>query len=84
MTECGKTRGRVPTRPEGWPWRAWQRLRDDERGAITVDWVVLTGAVVGLGIAAVATITTGVDPVAQRVGTTLSGASVGSLGTLGQ
>lgn len=26
------------------------RFKNDESGAVTVDWVVLTGAVVGLGI----------------------------------
>ncbi len=32
----------------------------DESGAITVDWVVLTAAVVGLGVAAIASARTGV------------------------
>lgn len=76
MTDCKRT--------EGQPGRAWQRFLEDECGAITVDWVVLTAAVVGLGIAAVASISAGVDPVAERVGDTLTGASVASLGTLGQ
>lgn len=34
----------------------WQRLtsfRDSENGAVTVDWVVLTSAIVGLAIAVV-------------------------------
>ena len=33
-----------------------QKFRKDEAGAVTVDWVVLTAAVVGLAIAAYSTI----------------------------
>ena len=33
-----------------------QKFRKDEDGAVTVDWVVLTAAVVGLAIAAYSTI----------------------------
>lgn len=28
----------------------WERFRNDETGAVTVDWVVLTAAIVGIGI----------------------------------
>ena len=35
----------------------------DEAGAVTVDWVVLTAAIVGLGIAVLSTVATGVDNV---------------------
>jgi Flp pilus assembly pilin Flp len=31
-------------------------FKDDESGAVTVDWVVLTAAIVGLGIAIIATV----------------------------
>lgn len=31
--------------------KLWKRFEQDEDGAVTVDWVVLTAAVVGLGIA---------------------------------
>ena len=41
----------------------------DEDGAVTVDWVVLTAAVVGLGIAAVATIQGGIDTAAGNIQT---------------
>jgi len=37
-----------------------KNFRNDENGAVTVDWVVLTAAVVGLAIAAFALIDTGV------------------------
>lgn len=37
-----------------------KRFHNDESGAVTVDWVVLTAAIVGLGIAVVASISGGV------------------------
>lgn len=52
----------------------------DERGAVTVDWVVLAAAVVGLGIGAVASVRTGAISLGDGIGTSLSGASVASLG----
>jgi Flp pilus assembly pilin Flp len=43
----------------------------DESGAVTVDWVVLTAAIVGLGIAVIAAVSTGVrglgDNIAEAV-----------------
>ena len=42
-------------------------FRKDEAGAVTVDWVVLTAAVVGLGIAAVATVSDGIDTAANTL-----------------
>jgi len=36
--------------------KALKNLRNDEAGAVTVDWVVLTAAVVGLAVAAFAAI----------------------------
>jgi Flp pilus assembly pilin Flp len=47
----------------------FKNFSKDEDGAVTVDWVVLTAAVVGLGIAGVATIQTGIGTAA----TTISG-----------
>jgi Flp pilus assembly pilin Flp len=35
-------------------------FRSDENGAVTVDWVVLTAATVGLGIAVLASVSSGV------------------------
>ena len=59
-----------------------QFLRQDE-GAVTVDWVVLTAAVVGLGVASVAAVRLGVQSLGGDIGEGLSSASVVSLGTLG-
>ena len=55
----------------------------DEDGAVTVDWVVLTAAVVGLGIAAIATVRDGVDSLAGDIDGSLEGGEVATLGTLG-
>ena len=51
----------------------------DESGAVTVDWVVLTAAIVGLGVAVLASVSNGVEDMsgdvedkllAQRISTT--------------
>lgn len=39
----------------------------DESGAVTVDWVVLTAAIVGLGVALIGTISTSVDNLGDRI-----------------
>jgi len=56
----------------------------EEDGAVTVDWVVLTAAVVGLGVAGVAAVKGGVDNLASSISTEMDDAEVVSLGTLGQ
>ncbi|WP_297771367.1 hypothetical protein [uncultured Roseovarius sp.] len=55
----------------------------DEDGAVTVDWVVLTAAVVGLGIAGVASVNTGITGLATAIDTEMSGTTAADLGTLG-
>jgi len=45
----------------------FKNFRKDEDGAVTVDWVVLTAAVVGLGIAAVSTVSTGIGTAADAI-----------------
>lgn len=50
-------------------------LRDDA-GAVTVDWVVLTAAIVGLGVAVITTIGGGTDSLATEVSSTFSSATV--------
>lgn len=39
-----------------------------EDGAVTVDWVVLTAALVGLGLAVMAVISTGLDNLTEDIG----------------
>jgi hypothetical protein len=48
----------------------------DESGAITVDWVVLTAATVGLGVASVAAVRTGTGALGTDIQLSLSNASV--------
>ena len=40
----------------------------DEAGAITVDWVVLTAAIIGLGLAVILSVGDGTMTYAQRLG----------------
>ena len=47
-------------------------FKNDEDGAVTVDWVVLTAAIVGLGIAVLTTVGGATDDYADEIGTSLS------------
>ncbi len=42
-------------------------FRADEDGAVTVDWVVLTAAIVGLGIAVLGSVRSGATILADRI-----------------
>lgn len=53
-----------------------KNFRKDEDGAVTVDWVVLTAAVVGLGVAGVATVSNGVDALAGDIQSGVEATSV--------
>ena len=55
----------------------------DDSGAVTVDWVVLTAAIVGLGLAVVTSVRSGVSSLGTNISNSLSSASVATLGTLG-
>jgi Flp pilus assembly pilin Flp len=44
----------------------------DESGAVTVDWVVLTAAIVGLGIAVLTSVGNGTTTLANTVSTELA------------
>ncbi|MBY6201258.1 hypothetical protein KUV65_07795 [Maritalea mobilis] len=44
-----------------------------ESGAVTVDWVVLTAAIVGLGLAVMAVVSGGVEDLAGDIDTQLTG-----------
>ena len=48
----------------------------DESGAVTVDWVVLTAALVGLGLAVMAVVSGGVQDLAQDIDTQLVGQGI--------
>ncbi|SDZ43947.1 hypothetical protein SAMN05444004_114105 [Jannaschia faecimaris] len=49
---------------------------DDEFGAVTVDWVVLTAGLVGLGLAVMAVVSGGVEDISSDMGQTLADTSV--------
>lgn len=53
-----------------------KNFHNDESGAVTVDWVVLTAAIVGLGIAVVASVRTGVTTLGGNISTSLGSATV--------
>lgn len=51
----------------------FKKFSRDEDGAVTVDWVVLTAAVVGLAVAAYTTIETGASDLTANTATFLDG-----------
>lgn len=52
------------------------RFARDEDGAVTVDWVVLTAAIVGLGIAVLTSVTTGTQAVTEKISGKLTSTTV--------
>jgi len=58
----------------------FKNFSKDEDGAVTVDWVVLTAAIVGLGIAAITAVSGGVTNLGNAISADLSadGAYVGA------
>ena len=48
----------------------------DESGAVTVDWVVLTAAIVGLGIAVLSSVGKGTTTMADKISTHMATQSV--------
>jgi len=54
--------------------KLFKNFRNDESGAVTVDWVVLTAAIVGLGIAVLTSVSTGTNTLADTIS--------GELGTM--
>ena len=50
----------------------------DESGAVTVDWVVLTAAIVGLGLAVLTSVSGGTTTLANKVSSHMSAQSVGN------
>ena len=49
-----------------------KNFRADEDGAVTVDWVVLTAAIVGLGIAVMTTVGRSTVSVGDKIGVSMS------------
>lgn len=53
----------------------FKSFKNDESGAVTVDWVVLTAAIVGLGLLVITTIDGSIGVAATDIGTDLSNAN---------
>jgi Flp pilus assembly pilin Flp len=45
----------------------FKTFKNDESGAVTVDWVVLTAAIVGLGLLVISTIQPGISAAATAI-----------------
>jgi len=54
-----------------------KNFRADESGAVTVDWVVLTAAIVGLGVVVMTTVGGGIETLATATSGGISGTTVG-------
>ena len=52
-------------------------FRNDESGAVTVDWVVLTAAIVGLGMVVMTTVGQGITDLSNDIVTDLNNRSAG-------
>jgi Flp pilus assembly pilin Flp len=53
-----------------------KRFARQESGAVTVDWVVLTAAIVGLGLAVIGVLRTAYEPNSTNIGTELQEISI--------
>jgi Flp pilus assembly pilin Flp len=54
----------------------YKTFRADEGGAVTVDWVVLTALIVGLGIAVLTTIGSGTAALGDKISSALSAQTI--------
>lgn len=52
----------------------FKSFRDDDSGAVTVDWVVLTAAIVGLGLVVMTTVGGGIEGLGKDIVTNLGDA----------
>ena len=57
--------------------KLFKNFKSDESGAVTVDWVVLTAAIVGLGMVVMKTVGGGISSLGDTVVTDLEGRSSG-------
>ena len=53
-----------------------KNFRADEDGAVTVDWVVLTAAIVGLGIAVLSSVSGGTKELGNKISSQLSNQTI--------
>jgi Flp pilus assembly pilin Flp len=55
----------------------FKSFKNDESGAVTVDWVVLTAAIVGLGMVVMTTVGGGIEDLGTAIVDDLAGRSSG-------
>lgn len=55
-----------------------KRFKKDEDGAVTVDWVVLTAAIVGLGVAVLASVKSATVTLGDRISQEIDNQLVGN------
>lgn len=55
----------------------FKSFKNDESGAVTVDWVVLTAAIVGLGMLIMTTVDGGIEGLGAAIVTDLEGRAAG-------
>ena len=53
-----------------------KNFRNDKDGAVTVDWVVLTAAIVGLGIAVLTSVGNGTTALGDKISSQLSAQTI--------
>ncbi|PHQ84156.1 MAG: hypothetical protein COB65_06225 [Thalassobium sp.] len=53
-----------------------KNFRNDEDGAVTVDWVVLTAAIVGLGIAVLTSVGNGTTALGDKISSQLTAQTI--------
>ena len=53
------------------------KFKNDESGAVTVDWVVLTAAIVGMGIAVITSVSGGTNALAGKVSSAVTDSQIG-------
>ena len=56
--------------------KLFKKFHNEEDGAVTVDWVVLTAAVVGLGVAALAAIKSGTGSLTSKINDYMSSQTI--------
>lgn len=59
---------------------SFRRFCDDETGAVTIDWVVLTAALIGIGMAILGPIAFETDNLAVTIGGYVTDVPVGAAG----
>ena len=59
--------------------KLFTKFANDESGAVTVDWVVLTAAIVGIAIAVIALISDGIGNAANGINNELNNAGTANI-----